>query len=107
MPAKLLYTTAEACELLNVGKTKLFDLLRSGELNSIRIGSARLVPSEDLADFVARLRGSRGPEPERLQDLMALIDDDGNFDIERIPEGCMVSLADLKRAVAERRLQSA
>jgi excisionase family DNA binding protein len=56
MPTKLLYTTAEACELLNVGKTKLFELIRSGELGTVRIGSARLVPSDDLAGFVERLR---------------------------------------------------
>jgi excisionase family DNA binding protein len=99
MPEKLLYSTAEACERLNVGRTKLFELIRSGELESVQIGSARLIPADACADLVGRLRQQR-PNVARLAEL---IDEDGRIDIERIPPGTtLADLEALKRAVASR-----
>jgi excisionase family DNA binding protein len=50
-----LLTTAEAQELLNVGRTRLFALISSGELGSVRIGSSRRIPLTELERFVDSL----------------------------------------------------
>lgn len=100
MPEKLLYSTSEACALLNIGKTKLFELKANGELLPTYIGSSLLFAADDLADFVQRRRAA---QPDRIDELLELIDGDGRLDVARIPEG--VTLADLeaaKRAIAER-----
>ena len=41
---KLLLTPPEAAMLLSIGRTKLYELIRSGELLSIRIDRARRIP---------------------------------------------------------------
>ena len=46
----------ECTQYLNVGRSKIYELLDSGELESVRIGDRRLVPVEALEAFVARLR---------------------------------------------------
>lgn len=52
---KYLHTTEEACRALGVGKTKLFDLLKSGEIKGGMLGNRRMVTDESLRAFVARL----------------------------------------------------
>jgi len=99
MSEKLLFSTAEACARLNIGKTKLFELLRSGELESVQIGSARLIPADACAALVDRLRR----HPDAVERLVDLIDAEGCIDLARIPAG--TTLADLeaaKRIAAER-----
>lgn len=43
-----------ACGALGIGKTKLYDLMNSGRLRSVKIGRRRLVDSDSLADFISR-----------------------------------------------------
>lgn len=50
---------AEAAALLSVGRTTIYELIGSGSLRTIKIGSRRLVARRDLEDFVAGLRGER------------------------------------------------
>jgi len=52
---RLLLRPVEAAERLGIGRTKLYELLRSGELRSVKIGGARRVSATALADFVAAL----------------------------------------------------
>jgi len=56
---KLLFTTAEAAELLGLGRSTVYELLASGALESICIGRARRIPHEALVAYVGRLRGSQ------------------------------------------------
>jgi len=63
MTASILLTPEQAAASLAIGRTKVFELLRSGELESVRIGSCRRIPSETLQDYVLGLRRS-APEPE-------------------------------------------
>ena len=58
-PPRLLLTIQEAAERLSVGETTLHGLLRTGALQSVKIGSARRVPVDAIEDFVSRLRGHR------------------------------------------------
>jgi excisionase family DNA binding protein len=52
----LLLPPEEAAHLLRVGRTQLFRLLASGELESVRIGRLRRVPYEACLAYVRRLR---------------------------------------------------
>ena len=52
----LLLPPEEAAHLLRVGRTQLFRLLATGELESVRIGRLRRVPYEACLAYVRRLR---------------------------------------------------
>jgi excisionase family DNA binding protein len=54
---KILLTPEEAAQVLNVSRTKVFELLRSAELASVKIGGLRRIPADAVAEFVAGLRG--------------------------------------------------
>jgi excisionase family DNA binding protein len=47
-PARLLLTVEEAAELLAVGRTTVFHLIRTGQLSTVRIGRLRRVPLDAL-----------------------------------------------------------
>lgn len=55
-PDKLLVTTEEAFDRISIGRTKGYELLDSGELESVYVGRRRLVVVESLEAFVDRLR---------------------------------------------------
>ncbi|GAA5026270.1 helix-turn-helix domain-containing protein [Actinopolymorpha pittospori] len=51
----LLLTTAEAAERLRIGKSTLYDLIRSRRLRTVKIGKRRLVPVDALPEVIALL----------------------------------------------------
>jgi len=56
----------EAADLLGVGRTFMFCLLATGEIESIKIGRLRKIPHDALASYIGRLRAehsSAGPGP--------------------------------------------
>jgi len=53
---KLLLTPAEAATVLGVGRSKVYELMRAGTLGSVRIGSCRRIPAQDLQALVEALR---------------------------------------------------
>ncbi|MGH9116437.1 MAG: helix-turn-helix domain-containing protein [Acidimicrobiales bacterium] len=53
--APLLLRPEEAAVLLGIGRTRVFDLIRSGELRSVKIGNSRRVSPTALAEFVEGL----------------------------------------------------
>jgi excisionase family DNA binding protein len=54
-PVAILVTPREACHLLGVGNTKLYDLLKSGKLRRVKLGSkSTRIP---LADIHALVNG--------------------------------------------------
>jgi excisionase family DNA binding protein len=53
---KLLLRPEEAAEVLSIGRSRLYELLGRGELASVRIGTSRRVPAEELVRYVDRLR---------------------------------------------------
>ena len=55
---KLLFTPEEAAERLSVGRSRIFELISSGRLRSVRIGASRRIPAAALTDFVNTLAGS-------------------------------------------------
>jgi excisionase family DNA binding protein len=46
----------QAARLLNVGRSTAYDLIRSGELRSVKIGRRRLVPRDALDSLINRLQ---------------------------------------------------
>jgi excisionase family DNA binding protein len=54
---KLLYDTREAARLLSISRTKVYELMASGELASVRIGRSRRIPAEELRRFVTAEKG--------------------------------------------------
>lgn len=51
---KLLLRPSEAGDLLGVGRSKIYALLASGEIPSVRVGHSVRVPAEALKRWVAR-----------------------------------------------------
>ena len=53
------YTVEQVAEILNVGRDKVYFLLRTGQLRSIKIGKLRRITDQHLIDFVASLEDDR------------------------------------------------
>jgi excisionase family DNA binding protein len=59
---ELLLTVEEAARRLRLGRTLVYRLISSGELESVKVGRLRRVPAESLPKYVATLRRSRSSE---------------------------------------------
>jgi excisionase family DNA binding protein len=61
----------DVLERLAISQTKLYELMSSGQLRSVKVGRSRRVPSDELDRFIADLDDSppnlRLPEPRRLR----------------------------------------
>ena len=55
---RLLYRVDEAGHRLNLGRTVMYELIRSGRLRSVKVGKLRLIPSSALIEFVDQLGGA-------------------------------------------------
>ncbi|GAA4365550.1 hypothetical protein GCM10023088_11080 [Actinomadura verrucosospora] len=52
---KLLLTVPEAAKALSISRSKLYELLASGAIRSVRIDGARRIPLNALNDYVNAL----------------------------------------------------
>ena len=57
---RLLLTPEEAARALGIGRTKLYELLTTAKLPSVRIGGSRRVSVEALTEFVRCLTPTPG-----------------------------------------------
>jgi excisionase family DNA binding protein len=64
MPQRKLLTVEEAAELLNIGKTKTYALVKSGELKSVLIGRLRRIHIEAINEYAAGLAAQRNESEE-------------------------------------------
>jgi len=55
----VLLTVEEAAELLRLGRTRTFELVMRGNIQSVKIGRRRLVVREGLDRYVAELLASQ------------------------------------------------
>ncbi len=55
---KLLLTPTEAAKALGIGRSKIYELMQTGQLQSVHIGACRRVPAEALNAFLKRLRAA-------------------------------------------------
>lgn len=58
--AKVLLTVTEAAKRLSLSRTYTYELVMSGELESLKLGKARRVPVKALDEFVEARRAERG-----------------------------------------------
>ena len=49
---QLMYRPAEAAQVLGMGRTRVFALIKSGRLRSVKFGAARFITAEALRAFV-------------------------------------------------------
>jgi excisionase family DNA binding protein len=59
-PVRVLLRVEEAAEMLSIGRCRIFDLINSGELVSVKIGSSRRIPEQAVREYVARLLDGSG-----------------------------------------------
>lgn len=59
---RLLLTVVDAARRLEISRSLLYELLATGELESIHVGRLRRVPAEALTAYVERQR-SQPPDP--------------------------------------------
>ena len=52
---KLLLSPIEAADQLGIGRSKIYELMRLGDLRSVKIGGSRRITRAALAEFVAGL----------------------------------------------------
>lgn len=50
---KLAFTIAEACHAVGIGRSKLYQLIGQGRLQTRKIGSRTLVPAESLRALIS------------------------------------------------------
>ncbi|MCW2608730.1 MAG: helix-turn-helix protein [Frankiales bacterium] len=58
MNESLLYKPEAAAAALGIGRSKFFELISTGQIETVQIGRSRRIPAQALEDYVARLRGA-------------------------------------------------
>ncbi len=56
MTDPMLLTPTEAATALGIGRSKLYELMQDGVLESVHIGACRRIPTEAVTALVSRLR---------------------------------------------------
>jgi excisionase family DNA binding protein len=56
-----LLTVEQAAEVLNVGRDKVYYLIRSGQLRSIKIGKLRRISTQWITEFIDGVETDRNP----------------------------------------------
>ena len=68
MNDRVLYSITEARELLGkMSRNMIYDLLRSGELPSVVIGTRRYISAEAISELVKKSTTTRSPAIEALR----------------------------------------
>jgi excisionase family DNA binding protein len=55
MPERILLTVEEAAERLCIGRTSMYRLVSTGQIESVRIGRLRRIPTSAIDDYAAHL----------------------------------------------------
>lgn len=50
------HSVSEACNIIGIGKTKFYEILKSGEIKFIKIGTRTLIPHAELSSFINQLK---------------------------------------------------
>ena len=58
MVNQLLLRPEEAARVIQVGRSKIYELLASGAIKSVKIGALRRIPANALEEYVAALAES-------------------------------------------------
>lgn len=52
---RLLLTAEEVADALNIGRCTVYDLIRTGQIQSFKIGKLRRIPVEAVHEFARRM----------------------------------------------------
>lgn len=52
---RLLLTVVEGAQRLSIGRSRMFELISSGEVKSVKVGRSRRIPTAALDEYVAKL----------------------------------------------------
>ena len=52
---RIMLTVEQAAESIGIGRTTMFALLKSGEVESVRVGRLRRIPVTAIDDYLAKL----------------------------------------------------
>lgn len=55
-PSRYLLSPVEAAHVLNVGRSTVFVLMSTGQLESVHVGRLRRIPLDSIQAFIQRLR---------------------------------------------------
>lgn len=69
---KLLLRPQEAADALGISRARLYQLLATGELGSVKLGASRRVPTVELDAFVQRLRFDHGNDASENHTTLAV-----------------------------------
>ena len=62
---QLLYKPSQCQEILNLGRSKIYELLASQQLRSVRVGRAIRIPASALKEYVERQEKEAATESQR------------------------------------------
>lgn len=51
----VVYTVEEAAQALKISRWKIFDLIRTNQLRSVKIGGLRRIPCTAIDEYITRL----------------------------------------------------
>jgi excisionase family DNA binding protein len=54
----ILLTVEEAADRLRIGRTLMYSLIKTGEIESVPVGRLRRIPAECIGEYIARLRSA-------------------------------------------------
>jgi excisionase family DNA binding protein len=57
-PMPIAVRVREACRLTGIGRSKLYELIASGEIKIVKVGAITLIPVASLTTFLQRRRDS-------------------------------------------------
>lgn len=57
---RVMLSVAEAAKCLSVGRSTMYELIHSGDIETVHIGRLRRVPADCLREFVERCRRQQG-----------------------------------------------
>ena len=91
----LLHTVEETAEILTVSRRKVFELIRTNELRSVKIGGLRRVPSRAIEEYIERLMEGA---PQKRTDGVGPTARDRSTNAPRIRDGSAAHTSTPRRA---------
>ena len=55
----MLFTVEQVAQILGIGRSTVFQLIKSEQIESIRLGRSRRIPVDAMQNYVDELRGER------------------------------------------------
>ncbi len=83
----LLLTPEEAAQVLRIGRTTIYALMKSGELHPVHIGRICRLSRAELQRYVRRLEAPEPGPPRLPARRRATADQRGLFEVDRTPTG--------------------